>query len=158
MQTFFSEGGGEDMKKTTLRVLLSLLVCGVMAGALCAADGLGKKPPAAKDKAAATKKNPIDDAFALPKGVTLASLRDDQRRAYNKLRDDKTPLLQGALDRKRDAATKADENKLAREVLKIRSEVKDEIKKILLTPNPNAPKKPPKNQQPKQNPRPNKRH
>jgi hypothetical protein len=154
------------MKKTTLRVLLSLLVWGVMAGTLCAADGLGKgksglgkeKSTTAKDKAAATRKNPIDDAFALPKGVTLAGLRDDQRKAYNKLRDDKTPLLQGALDRKRDAATKADENKLAKEVLKIRSEIKDEIKKILLTPNPNAPKNPPKNQQPQRNAKPPKRH
>jgi len=152
------------MKITALRVLLSLLVWGLMAGALCAGEGLGegasglgkKKSTTAKDKAAATKKNPIDDAFALPKGVTLASLRDDQVKAYNKLRDDKTPILQAALDERENAATKEDQNKAAKKMLKIRSEIKDEIKKILLMPDPKL-KNPPKNQQPNQ-PKPPKRH
>ena len=140
------------MKKTALRVLLPLLVCGVMAGTLCAADGLGKgKSTTTKDKAAATKRNPIDDAFTLPKGVTLEKLRKDQRDAYNKLRDDKTPLLQAALDERENAATKEDQNKAAKKMLSIRDEVQKEIKKILLTPDPNAAKKAPKPNQPRPN-------
>ena len=89
-----------------------------------------------KDKPAAGRKDPAEDALALPRGVVLENLRKDQQEAYNKLKEEYRPKLQKALDQVANAPNAQDKTKAAREVNKLRGEIKPKIAEILTQPDP----------------------
>lgn len=124
-----------------------LLPCCLLAGELLAQvpntakdilGGPGIKAKKDKEKPAAGKKDLVEDALALPKGVVLEKLRKDQQDAYNKLKDEYKPKLQEALGQVAKATKEQDKRKAAGEVGKLRGEIKQKIAAILKQPDPNA--------------------
>lgn len=81
----------------------------------------------------------VEDAFKV-KG----SLRSDQRQELDKVKRRWEKPLREAYEKKRQAELKDDETKkiaASREILRIRSQISDEIEKILATPDPAMVKK-----------------
>jgi hypothetical protein len=136
--------------RTVVRVALLALAVAIMAGPAWAQGDFGKgskkeKAGVAK-KETGSKKDPVADAFALPKGVTL---RSDQQEPYNKMKQDMEPKLRDALSQV-EAATGADKDKAAKSVMATRKEIKNKIAQILRQVDPNIAKAA-KSYQPKKN-------
>ena len=86
---------------------------------------------------AAAGKDLVADAFHLPPGVTL---RADQRDDFNRLKQRYEPPLRSAVNKLEDAKDDKEKLPLAREVLKMKAEIKEGIDRILAKPDPNRPK------------------
>lgn len=126
-----------------MRIVLSVavvaLVMGLMAGPAWAQGGANKgnkikEKAGAAHKDAGSKKDPAADAFALPHNVRL---RSDQQEPYNKLKQQMEPKLRDALS-KVEAATGADKDKAAKDVLAIRKEIRGKLTQILQKADPEA--------------------
>jgi hypothetical protein len=104
----------------------------ILVGLAClAANAADEKKPA--EKPAAGKKDPVDSAFATPKGVTL---RSDQQEAMKKLREKWEQKLRDAMAAVERAGSEEEKSKAARDVMKDREDIKKEIQAILNTPAP----------------------
>ena len=92
---------------------------------------------AAGDKS--TKKDHVAEAFE-----TKAKLRGDQQQEIAALKTKLEPKLRAALDKVESTKDQTEKTAAAAEVRKIRTEIKQEISKILNKKDPNAPKVQPK--------------
>ena len=95
----------------------------------------GEKSAGAKTGSAdsAAKKDPVEMAFALPKGTVL---RPDQQKAFDKMKKELEPKLKDALSNVEKATVEQEKTKAAHEALHIRQDIKAQIKNILALPDP----------------------
>jgi hypothetical protein len=143
---FAGEPGEEEMR-SVVRVAALALAVGIMAGSAWAQSGPKLKEKASSSKKdTGSKKDPVADAFALPKGVTL---RSDQQGKYDTMKKEMEPKLRDTLSQV-EAATGAEKDKAAKGVMIVRKEIKTKIGQILREPDPNLAKAA-KNVQPKKN-------
>jgi hypothetical protein len=105
-----------------------VLVVGIAASPLWAAGG------ATREKGNASKKDPVADAFALPRGFAL---RADQQEPYNRLKSEMEPRLRDALSQV-EAATGGEKDRAAKNVMAVRKEIKARLVRILQQPDPVA--------------------
>jgi hypothetical protein len=90
-------------------------------------------------------KDPVEDAFQLPGGIRL---RTDQVKDFQELRSRYEPQLREALKKVESLTKPGEKDTAAREVFKLRKEIREYIEAILTKPDPNPPQ-PPKNKKKK---------
>ena len=119
------------MGRAALRVVL------VLAAMLCAAplgadEPLGGPPaPERQKKAKRPAKDPVAQAFMLPRGVVLTP---KQAEAYRQVRRQLEPLLRSALERVQSATGQKDKLKAVAEVKQIKEQIRQSILEILRNP------------------------
>jgi hypothetical protein len=123
-----TENGAELMGRTFGRFLLgiSLAISGITTVQAVAAD-------------APTKKDPIEDAFALPKNAKLDAGQQEQ---FDKLRAEKEPELKAALDDYQAAKDSAGKTAGMKKVNLVKKDIKTAIGKILHPKSDTSTKKP----------------
>jgi hypothetical protein len=127
--------------KTVACVVVALAVAIVAAPAW--AQGGFNKGTKTKDKVAVAKKDthakkdPLADAFVLPKGVVL---RADQQTKFDKMKEEMEPKLRDALAQVEAAASATEKSKAGTGVKTVRTEIKTKIAQIVREPDPNLPK------------------
>jgi hypothetical protein len=119
--SFFAPSGEETEQKVMVRTLERLclgislvLLCGTLAQA------------AAAEKT--TKKDPIEETFTLPKGVTLTA---EQQEQFDKLRADKEQELKTAWDEVQAAKDSAAKSAGMKKFNDVKKDIKTAISKIL---------------------------
>lgn len=98
--------------------------------------------------AAAPKKDLVADAFQLPPG---AHLRADQQNDFKRVRERYEPPLKSAVRKLEAAGDEKERTHAAKEVLKLKADIKEQIDTILAKPDPTRPKPQPKKDAPKKN-------
>ena len=120
-------------------LLVSLLAgCGILVAA----------PVALAAGAPQHKKDLVADAFVLPPG---AHLRADQQNDLKRIKERYEPPLRAAVKKLEAASEEKDKTPAAKDVLKLKAEVKEQIDSILAKPDPTQPKPQPKKAAPKNN-------
>jgi len=125
------------------RAALGLALLAILAAPLAAAEreqkAAGTKQDGAtsgaRDKPGAAAKDPLKDAFKLPR---RAVLRPDQQTALDGLKQQWEPQLREALDKVATAPDEREKLKAAKEVKKIRDQLQQAILAICIAPPPGA--------------------
>jgi hypothetical protein len=97
-------------------------------------EDVEKEEPLLKKKSSSTKnaagKDPVEAAFALPKGVKLDNLSHKQKDAYEKLKADKGPALRDAMDKMKSGSSE-EKRTAGKDIKKLREDIKVAIYNIL---------------------------
>jgi hypothetical protein len=117
------------------RAALAAALWMALAGGLVRAQTLGPREKGDGPEAALPRKDPLVEAFVLPHGVVP---RPDQVAELNKLRQRYEPILRSALRKLEQATTEKEKTPAAKEVLRLRAEIRAAIQAILATPDPKA--------------------
>lgn len=119
------------MVRVIRRSLLAALLASGFVSLTFAAEG------AKHEKAPANKKDPVADAFVLPAHVAL---RADQQQDFDRMKSQYEPQLHSAVQKVESSTDTKEKTAAAKEVVKLRGEIKKAIHTILAKPDPNASK------------------